>query len=70
MIKKEDFAQLMLILGIMKVILIIILGIYILLSSSFDYFPKYFRMIFAVVIIAYGFSRLFSIFYKFKIKEG
>ena len=66
MIKKEYFTQLMFILGIMKVMLIIILGIYIFMSSSFNYMPKYFRMIFAIVIIAYGFFRFVNILYKLK----
>lgn len=69
MTKKEYLAPLMLILGILKVILIIILGIFILLSSSFDYLPKYFRTIFAIVIIAYGLFRSVSVFNKFKKKE-
>jgi len=68
MIKKENLPQLMFILGIMKVILIIVLGIYILTSSSFDYLPKYFRPVFAMIIIAYGVYRLTNILYKFKNK--
>jgi len=66
--KKEVLSQLNLILGVMKVLLIIILGIFILISSHFDYLPKYFRTIFAVVIMAYGFFRLVGIIYKFKKK--
>lgn len=69
MTKKEYLPPVMLILGIMKVIFIIILGIFILLSSSFDYLPKYFRTIFAIVIIAYGLFRSVSVFNKFKKKE-
>lgn len=68
MIKKENLLQPMFYLGIMKVILIIVLGIYILTSSSFDYLPKYFRPVFALIIIAYGVYRLMSIFFKFKNK--
>ena len=64
--KKEVLSQMRFILGIMKVMLIIILGIYILMVSSFDYLPKYLRTIFAIVIIAYGFFRLVNILYKFK----
>jgi len=66
--KKEVLSQVTLILGILKVLLIIILGIFILISSHFDYLPKYFRTIFAVVIMAYGFFRLVGIIYKFKKK--
>ena len=40
-----------------------------LLSLSFDNQPKYFRMIFAGVIITYGFYRAVTIFSKFKNKE-
>ena len=66
MIKKEYLPQLMFILGIFKVILMIVLGIYIFLSPSFNYLPKYFRTIFAIIIIAYGLFRLVNIVYKFK----
>lgn len=68
MIKKENLAHLMSIFGIMKVILIIVLGTYILISSRFDYLPKYFRPVFAMVIIAYGVFRLVNILFKFKNK--
>jgi len=40
-----------------------------LLSLSFDNQPKYFRMIFAGVIMTYGFYRAGTIFSKFKNKE-
>ena len=69
MMKKEYLAQIMIIFGIMMVILIIILGIYILLSPSLDYWPKYFRTIFAVIIIAYGFYRSMNMFNKYKKQE-
>ena len=67
--KKEYLAHLMLVFGIMIVVLIIALGVYILLSPSFDNQPKYLRMIFAGVIMTYGFYRAVTIFYKFKNKE-
>lgn len=67
--KKEYLAHLMLVFGIMIVVLIIALGVYILLSPSFDNQPKYLRMIFAGVIMTYGFYRVVTIFYKFKNKE-
>jgi len=69
MIKKEYIAQLMLIFGIMMVILILVSGIYILLSPSLNYWPKYFRTIFAVVIFGYGFYRSVNIFYNYNKKE-
>jgi len=69
MIKKEYIAQMMLIIGIMMVILILFSGVYILLSPSLNYWPKYFRSVFAVVIILYGFYRSVNIFNKFKYKE-
>jgi len=69
MMKKEYLAQLMLIFGIMMVILIIVLGIYILLSSALNYWPKYFRAIFATGIIAYGSYRLVNILHKYENKE-
>ena len=59
----------MLVFGIMIVLLIIAVGVYILLSPSLDNQPKYFRMIFAGVIITYGFYRAVTIFSKFKNKE-
>ncbi|HAH23096.1 MAG TPA: hypothetical protein DCL77_04920 [Prolixibacteraceae bacterium] len=68
MVKKENLAQMMSILGIMKVTLIIVLGTYILISSRFDYLPKYFRPIFAILIIAYGVYRLVSVVIKLKNK--
>jgi len=64
--KKEVLSQVTLILGILKIVLIIVLGIFILMSSHFDYLPKYFRTIFAVVIMGYGFFRLVGIIYKLK----
>jgi len=67
--KKEYLAHLMLVFGIVIVVLIIALGVYILLSPSLDDQPKYFRMIFAGVIFAYGFYRAMTIFNKFKNKE-
>jgi len=70
MIKKEYIAQLMLIFGIMMVILILVSGIYILLSPSLNYWPKNFRTVFAVIIISYGFYRSVNIFIKFKNKEA
>ncbi len=70
MIKKEYIAQLMLIIGVMMVILIVVLGFYILISPSLDYWPKNFRTIFAIVTIAYGFYRSMNIFHKFKNKEA
>jgi len=68
--KKEVLSQVPLILGIMKVMLIIILGICVLMVSSFDYLPKYFRTIFAIIIIAYGLFRLITILYKFKKEQS
>lgn len=59
----------MLIIGIMMAILIIVLGIYILLSPLLNYWPKYFRMIFAMIIIVYGFYRSVNMFHKYKNKE-
>ena len=67
--KKEYLAHLMLVFGIMIVLLIIAVGVYILLSPSLDNQPKYFRMIFAGVIMTYGFYRAVTIFSKFKNKE-
>lgn len=60
----------MLIFGIMMVILILVSGIYILLSPSLNYWPKNFRTVFAVIIISYGFYRTVNIFTKFKNKEA
>lgn len=67
--KKEYLVHLILVFGIMMVVLIIALVEHILLSLSFDNQPKYFRMIFAVVIMTYGFYRAANIFSKFKNKE-
>jgi len=69
MIKKEYFAHLMFIFGILTVIMIIFLGIYVLLSESLNYWPKYFRTIFAVVLLVYGFYRSVNMFYKYKTRE-
>jgi uncharacterized membrane protein len=69
MIKKEFLGQMMLIFGIVMVILIIILGIYILIAPSLDYWPVYFRTIFALFIIAYGIYRSLNIFQKYKNRE-
>jgi len=67
--KKEYLVHLILVFGIMMVVLIIALVEQILLSRSFDNQPKYFRMIFAGVIMTYGFYRAGTIFSKFKNKE-
>ena len=69
MMKKVDITQLMLNIGVVMVILIITLGVYILLSPSLNYWPKYSRTIFAVVILGYGFYRSVSIFHNYKKKE-
>lgn len=69
MINNEYVARLMFIFGIVMVILIIILGIYILFSTSLNYWPKYFRTIFGFIIIVYGFYRSVGIFRKLKIRR-
>jgi cytochrome c biogenesis protein CcdA len=69
MTKKEYLTQIMLIIGIMVVFLIIILGIYILLSPTFDHWPKYVRVAFSIAIIGYGFYRSVNIFHQYKNKE-
>jgi cytochrome c biogenesis protein CcdA len=69
MINKEYVARWMFIFGIVMVILIIISGIYILFSPSLNYWPKYFRTIFGIVIIVYGFYRSVGIFRKYKNME-
>ena len=69
MMKKANFAQLMLIFGIMMAILIVMLRAYILLSRSFSYWPRYFRTIFAAIMIVYGFYRSVNIYQIYKNKE-
>ncbi len=69
MVKREYLVQLMLIFGIMMVILIIMFAFYILYSPSFDYLHKYLRVVFAVLLISYGFYRSVNIFRKFKNRE-
>lgn len=66
MIKKTEVGQGMKIVGIISVILIVIAGIYLLLSPTFNNWPKNIRTIFAIIIIVYGFFRLVIIFQKFK----
>jgi len=67
--KKENFAQIMLIFGIVTVILIIVAGISILVSPSLTNLPEYLRTIFAVVVIGYGSYRLVNMFHLYKNKE-
>jgi len=67
--KKVNFAQIMLIFGIVTVILIIVLGIYILITPTLSYLSKYLRTIFAVVVIGYGSYRLMNMFHLYKNKE-
>jgi cytochrome c biogenesis protein CcdA len=69
MIKKLYFASFMMILGITMAISIVMIGIYTLLSPSFSYWPKYFRTIFAMMMIAYGLYRSVKIFRIYKNKE-
>ena len=69
MVKKDYLALGKLTLGIMKVLLIIILGVYILLSPTATHMPRHFSTIFALVIIAYGIYRSISIVQKYKHKE-
>jgi hypothetical protein len=69
MIKKDYVGQLTVIFGIMMIVLFFVLGIYILISPSFNYIPKNFRTIFAIVLIAYGFFRLVTIYQKYKKRE-
>ena len=67
--KKAFITHLMLNIGVVMVILIIALGAYILLSPTLNYWPKYSRTIFAVVILGYGFYRSVSILHNYKKKE-
>ena len=69
MVKKDYLARGKLTLGIMKVLLIIILGIYILLSETATHMPRHFSTIFALVIIAYGIYRAVNIVQKYRNKE-
>jgi hypothetical protein len=69
MMKKEFLAKMMAIFGIMMVIIIVCLGIYILVSPSLNFGPKYFRTIFAIIIMTYGFYRSVNIFQNCKNKE-
>jgi hypothetical protein len=69
MIKKDISGQVMSIFGLMMVIMLIIAGIFILISPSLGNWPKNFRTIFAIVIIAYGLFRLVNIIMKFKNRE-
>jgi hypothetical protein len=52
--------------GLLVVILLIVLGLYILLSNYFDYVPSNFRFVIGFFIIAYGTFRLVNIIVKFK----
>jgi len=69
MVKKDYLAWGKLTLGILKVLLIIILGFYILLSPTASHMPRHFSTIFALVIIAYGIYRSVSIIQKYRNKE-
>ena len=69
MVKKDYLAQGKLTLGIMKVLLIIILGVYILFSPTATHMPRHFSTIFAMIIIAYGIYRSVSIIQKYRNKE-
>jgi antibiotic biosynthesis monooxygenase (ABM) superfamily enzyme len=64
MIKKADIARMKTIVVIMMVILIVIAGIYLFLSPSFNCWPKNISIIFAIFIIEYGFFRLVNTDYK------
>jgi cadmium resistance protein CadD (predicted permease) len=66
---KAYITHLMLNIGVVMVILIIALGAYILFSPSLNYWPKYSRTIFALVILGYGFYRSVNIFHNYKKKE-
>jgi len=69
MVKKDYLARGKLTLGIMKVLLIIILGVYILFSPTATRMPRHFSTIFAMVIIAYGIYRSVCIIQKYRNKE-
>jgi len=69
MVKKDYLAWGKLTLGILKVLLIIILGIYILLSPTATHMPRHFSTILAMVIIAYGIYRSISILQNYRNKE-
>ena len=61
MIQKKGRGQLMKIFGVIVVLLILIAGIYLLVSPSMNLWPRNIRIIFALIIITYGFFRLFTI---------
>ena len=69
MVKKDYLARGKFALGIMKVLLIIILGVYILFSPTATHMPRHFSTIFALVILAYGIYRTVSIIQKYRNKE-
>ena len=69
MVKKDYLARGKLTLGIMKVLLIIVLGAYIFFSPTATHMPRHFSTIFALVIIAYGIYRAVSIVQKYRNKE-
>jgi uncharacterized membrane protein HdeD (DUF308 family) len=52
--------------GILVVICLILLGVFILFSSYFQYIPSNFRFIIGFFIIAYGAFRLVNTFVKYK----
>jgi hypothetical protein len=69
MIKKIYLAQIMSIFEKKLVILLMITGFYLLLIASLNYWPKYFRTIFAVVIFGYWSYRSVNLFHQYKNKE-
>lgn len=59
--QKEGRGKLMKVFGIVVVLLILIAGVYLLVSPSMNLWPKNIRIIFALIIITYGFFRLLTI---------
>jgi len=69
MIKNINLAQIMSVLGIILVGLLLVTGFYLLLSPSFNYWPKFFRTVFVVVIFGYVLYRSMNFYHQHKNKE-
>ncbi len=55
--------------GLFMVAVYIGLGIYMLITHSFDYVPSTYRVVFAIIMILYGTFRLVRVFNKLRNPE-
>jgi cytochrome c biogenesis protein CcdA len=56
--------------GLFMVLVYLGMGVFILVTHTFDYIPVTFRVVFAIIMILYGIFRFVRIYYKLRDPES